>query len=162
MARRRKGMMSEELKRELAKDLGFYDTVEKEGWGGIRAKDAGNMVKRALEIAEKTLAQQAQAQQALQVQAQQRPLIQQQLNPQQQLGGRPAEPQSAGWQRATVQQPASTQQPPSAMPLASAWQPAAATRQRSAAWEPAPQQLVQQAAIWQMSQPAEQAMGRRP
>jgi len=59
MARRRKGVMSEELKYELAKDLGFYDTVQKEGWGGIRAKDAGNMVKRALQIAEKTLAEQA-------------------------------------------------------------------------------------------------------
>ena len=61
MARRRRGVMSEELKYELAKDLGFYDTVQKEGWGGIRAKDAGNMVKRALQIAEKTLAEQAQA-----------------------------------------------------------------------------------------------------
>lgn len=59
MARKRKGVMSEELKYELAKDLGFYDTVQKEGWGGIRAKDAGNMVKRALQIAEKTLAEQA-------------------------------------------------------------------------------------------------------
>lgn len=48
--------MSEQLKYELAKELGFYDTVQKEGWGGIRAKDAGNMVKRALEIAEQSLA----------------------------------------------------------------------------------------------------------
>lgn len=44
--------MSEQLKYELAKDLGFYDTVQKEGWGGIKAKDAGNMVKRAIQIAE--------------------------------------------------------------------------------------------------------------
>lgn len=44
--------MSEELKTELAKELGFYDTVQKEGWGGIRAKDAGNMVKRAIQLAE--------------------------------------------------------------------------------------------------------------
>jgi small acid-soluble spore protein F (minor alpha/beta-type SASP) len=48
-------MMSEGLKEELAKDLGFYDVVQKEGWGGIRAKDAGNMVKRAIELAEKQL-----------------------------------------------------------------------------------------------------------
>jgi small acid-soluble spore protein F (minor alpha/beta-type SASP) len=48
-------MMSEEFKYELAKDLGFAETVEREGWGGIRAKDAGNMVKRAIQIAEKTL-----------------------------------------------------------------------------------------------------------
>ncbi|MBP1977697.1 small acid-soluble spore protein F (minor alpha/beta-type SASP) [Cohnella thailandensis] len=44
--------MSEEFKAELAKDLGFYNTVQNEGWGGIRAKDAGNMVKRAIQIAE--------------------------------------------------------------------------------------------------------------
>jgi small acid-soluble spore protein F (minor alpha/beta-type SASP) len=44
--------MSEKFKEELAKDLGFYDVVQKEGWGGIRAKDAGNMVKRAIELAE--------------------------------------------------------------------------------------------------------------
>ena len=48
------------LKEELAKELGFYDTVQKEGWGGIRAKDAGNMVKRAIEIAEGQLASQQQ------------------------------------------------------------------------------------------------------
>lgn len=53
---RRRGVMSERLKVELAKELGFYDTVEKDGWGGIRAIDAGNMVKRAIEIAENQLA----------------------------------------------------------------------------------------------------------
>jgi small acid-soluble spore protein F (minor alpha/beta-type SASP) len=44
--------MSDELKNELAKDLGFYDTVQQEGWGVIKAKDAGNMVKRAIQLAE--------------------------------------------------------------------------------------------------------------
>lgn len=53
---RRRGTMSEGLKEELAKELGFYDVVQKEGWGGIRARDAGNMVKRAIEIAEEQLA----------------------------------------------------------------------------------------------------------
>jgi small acid-soluble spore protein F (minor alpha/beta-type SASP) len=48
--------MSEEFKAELAKDLGFYDKVQQEGWGGIRAKDAGNMVKRAIQIAEQQAA----------------------------------------------------------------------------------------------------------
>jgi small acid-soluble spore protein F (minor alpha/beta-type SASP) len=52
VSRRKRGMMSEGLKTEIAKELGFYDTVQREGWGGIRSKDAGNMVKRALEIAE--------------------------------------------------------------------------------------------------------------
>lgn len=55
MGRRNRGMMSEQFKNELAKDLGFYQTVQREGWGGIRAKDAGNMVKRAIQIAEQTL-----------------------------------------------------------------------------------------------------------
>ncbi|WP_028400977.1 acid-soluble spore protein SspF [Ectobacillus panaciterrae] len=55
---RRRGIMSEQFKEELAKELGFYDVVQKEGWGGIRAKDAGNMVKRAIEIAEQKLTNQ--------------------------------------------------------------------------------------------------------
>lgn len=48
--------MSEQFKEELAKELGFYDVVQKEGWGGIKASDAGNMVKRAIEIAQNSLA----------------------------------------------------------------------------------------------------------
>lgn len=52
---RRKGVMSDQLKEEIAKELGFYDTVQKEGWGGIRARDAGNMVKRAIEMAEQNM-----------------------------------------------------------------------------------------------------------
>ncbi|ASB63226.1 protein sspF [Bacillus sp. A053] len=54
---RRRGVMSDEFKYELAKDLGFYDTVKNGGWGEIRARDAGNMVKRAIEIAEQQMAQ---------------------------------------------------------------------------------------------------------
>jgi small acid-soluble spore protein F (minor alpha/beta-type SASP) len=50
---RRRGMMSDRLKEEIAKELGFYDTVQQEGWGGIRSKDAGNMVKRAVELAQR-------------------------------------------------------------------------------------------------------------
>ncbi len=53
---RRRGMMSESLKYELAKELGFYPTLMREGWGGITTRDAGNMVKRAIEIAEESLA----------------------------------------------------------------------------------------------------------
>lgn len=55
---RRRGIMSDRFKEELAKDLGFYDTVQREGWGGIRARDAGNMVKRAIEIAEEQMVEQ--------------------------------------------------------------------------------------------------------
>ncbi len=48
-------MMSEQLKEEIAKELGFYDTVQKEGWGAIRSKDAGNMVRRAIEKAQEQM-----------------------------------------------------------------------------------------------------------
>lgn len=58
MSRRRRSVMSDQLKVELAKELGFYDTVREEGWGGIKAKDAGNMVKKAIEMAEKAAARQ--------------------------------------------------------------------------------------------------------
>ena len=57
---RRKGIMSSRLKEEIAKELGFYDVVEREGWGGIKSRDAGNMVKRAIEMAQEGLAQQNQ------------------------------------------------------------------------------------------------------
>ncbi|WP_100374377.1 small, acid-soluble spore protein, alpha/beta type [Bacillus sp. FJAT-45037] len=58
---RRRSVMSYQFKEELAKELGFYDTVQQEGWGGIRSKDAGNMVKRAIEIAENQLVNQQQS-----------------------------------------------------------------------------------------------------
>lgn len=53
----RRSMMSDQLKEEIAKELGFYDTVQQEGWGGIKARDAGNMVKRAIEMAEQGMQQ---------------------------------------------------------------------------------------------------------
>ncbi|KEO83138.1 small, acid-soluble spore protein, alpha/beta type [Tumebacillus flagellatus] len=56
--KRRGGVMSEHLKMEAAKELGIYDTVQQEGWGAIKAKDAGNIVKRALQIAERAMANQ--------------------------------------------------------------------------------------------------------
>ncbi|MBB5174912.1 small, acid-soluble spore protein, alpha/beta type [Texcoconibacillus texcoconensis] len=55
---RKRSVMSDGLKEELAKELGFYNTVQEEGWGGIRSRDAGNMVKKAIEIAERDLANQ--------------------------------------------------------------------------------------------------------
>ncbi|MFY0520684.1 small, acid-soluble spore protein, alpha/beta type [Lysinibacillus sp. UGB7] len=54
----RKGIMSPRLKEEIAKELGFYDVVEREGWGGIKARDAGNMVKRAIKMAERASSEQ--------------------------------------------------------------------------------------------------------
>lgn len=52
---RKKGIMSEGFKEELAKELGFYDVVQQEGWGGIRARDAGNMVRLAIEKAQQQM-----------------------------------------------------------------------------------------------------------
>ncbi|QPC47971.1 small, acid-soluble spore protein, alpha/beta type [Mangrovibacillus cuniculi] len=57
---RRRGIMSERTKVELAKELGFYDVVEQSGWGGIKSRDAGNMVKLAVRHAEEQLAQRTQ------------------------------------------------------------------------------------------------------
>ena len=58
MMGRRRGVMSEQFKEELARELGIYDTVQKDGWGGITTRDAGNMVKKAIEIAERSLTEQ--------------------------------------------------------------------------------------------------------
>ena len=52
---RRRGVMSEQFKEELAKELGFYDTVQSDGWGAIKSRDAGNMVKLAVAMAQENL-----------------------------------------------------------------------------------------------------------
>ena len=52
---RRHSMMSDKLKYELAKELGVADTVSKEGWGAVSSRDCGNLVKLALQRAERTL-----------------------------------------------------------------------------------------------------------
>jgi len=51
----RNGMMSENLKSEIAKELGVYDTVQSKGWGDVSSKNCGNMVKKAIEIAERSV-----------------------------------------------------------------------------------------------------------
>jgi len=52
---RRRSIMSEKLKTEIAKELGVYDIVATEGWGSVTSRDCGNMVKKAIEIAEKNM-----------------------------------------------------------------------------------------------------------
>ena len=47
--------MSDRLKAQIAKELGVYDTVSSEGWGSVSSKNCGNIVKKALEIAERNL-----------------------------------------------------------------------------------------------------------
>ena len=49
---RKKTMMSEALKEELAKELGVYEQVKKDGgWQNVSSKDCGNIVTKAIEIA---------------------------------------------------------------------------------------------------------------
>ncbi len=47
--------MSKALKYEIAKELGVYDTVKKTGWGDVSSRDCGNMVTKAIEIAERNI-----------------------------------------------------------------------------------------------------------
>ena len=51
---KRRSLMSEELKAEIAKELGVYDTVASEGWGSVSSRDCGNIVKKAIEMAERS------------------------------------------------------------------------------------------------------------
>ena len=48
---RSKSLMSENLKEEIAKELGVYEKVKQEGWGSVSSKDCGKMVAKAIEIA---------------------------------------------------------------------------------------------------------------
>ena len=50
--------MSDKLKYELAEELGVADIVRREGFGGVTSRDCGNMVRRSMERAERTLANQ--------------------------------------------------------------------------------------------------------
>ena len=46
--------MSEQLKAEIAKELGVYNTVSAEGgWGSVSSRDCGNIVRKAIERAER-------------------------------------------------------------------------------------------------------------
>lgn len=52
MSNRRGNLMSEELKVEIAKELGVYEQVKKDGgWQNVSSKDCGNIVTKAIEIA---------------------------------------------------------------------------------------------------------------
>ncbi len=47
----RRGLMSEELKFEIAKELGVDQIVNSEGWGAVSSRDCGNIVAKAIEFA---------------------------------------------------------------------------------------------------------------
>jgi len=55
MGRRNRGLMSEALKWELAKEMGVADIVQREGWGGVPSRYCGGLVRLAIERAERSL-----------------------------------------------------------------------------------------------------------
>lgn len=50
-----RSMMSDNLKTEIAKELGVYNTVKSGGWGDVSSRDCGNIVKKAIEMAERSV-----------------------------------------------------------------------------------------------------------
>ena len=53
---RKNNMMSENLKEEIAKELGVYDQVKKDGgWQNVSSKTCGNIVSKAIEIANRSV-----------------------------------------------------------------------------------------------------------
>lgn len=51
----KKHAMSENLKEEIAKELGVYEQVKRDGgWENVLSKTCGNMVTKAIEIANRT------------------------------------------------------------------------------------------------------------
>ena len=50
-------LISNNLREEIAKELGVYDTVKKDGgsWANVSSKDCGNIVKKAIEIANRAV-----------------------------------------------------------------------------------------------------------
>jgi small acid-soluble spore protein F (minor alpha/beta-type SASP) len=55
---KRKSIMSDQLKYEIARELGLDRIVASQGWGAVSSRDCGNMVTKAIQIAEKSLASQ--------------------------------------------------------------------------------------------------------
>jgi small acid-soluble spore protein F (minor alpha/beta-type SASP) len=52
MGRRKRGVMSDKLKEEVAKELGVNEQVQRDnGWDNVSSKDCGSMVTKAIEIA---------------------------------------------------------------------------------------------------------------
>lgn len=53
MSRRNNSIMSEGLKQQIAQELGFGDTLRQEGFGAVSSRNCGNMVKMAIQMAER-------------------------------------------------------------------------------------------------------------
>ena len=52
---RRNSKMSEQLKYEIARELGVEQIVATQGWGAVSSRDCGNIVSQAIEMAERSL-----------------------------------------------------------------------------------------------------------
>ena len=53
---KRTNIMSENLKEEIAKELGVYEQVKKDGgWGNVSSQTCGNIVTKAIEIANRNV-----------------------------------------------------------------------------------------------------------
>ena len=52
-----RAIISDKLREEIAKELGVYEQVKKDGgsWGNVSAKDCGNIVAKAIEIANRSV-----------------------------------------------------------------------------------------------------------
>ena len=50
-------LISENLREEIAKELGVYDQVKQDGgrWAGVSSRDCGNIVTKAIEIANRSV-----------------------------------------------------------------------------------------------------------
>ncbi len=52
----KRNIMTENLREEIAKELGVYEQVKKDGgWENIPSKTCGNMVTKAIEIANRNI-----------------------------------------------------------------------------------------------------------
>lgn len=55
MSRRRSRVMSWELKKQLAQELGFGRELQEEGFAGVSSRNCGNMVRLAIQKAEQNI-----------------------------------------------------------------------------------------------------------
>ncbi len=55
---RRRGIMSEELKAELAAQMGVAEQVRRDGWGSVPSAACGSLTKLAVAMAQQQMASQ--------------------------------------------------------------------------------------------------------
>lgn len=56
MSRNKNSTISENLREEIARELGVYEQVKQDGgWQNVSSKNCGNIVKKAIEIANKSV-----------------------------------------------------------------------------------------------------------